>query len=153
MRPTKKKKAPARVKAKPSARAKAVTPKPGKAKPVKVKPVKVKAVKVKAKAMKPKAKAVRSVKIQATPRRSLEKGQPLVKTSAAKPANNNSGDQQLLKFEAAIKLFHSRNFAAALKLFSDATTGSSLDVAHSARQHMSMCEHRLASLSAGNSEN
>lgn len=50
---------------------------------------------------------------------------------------------QIDQFDAAMKLFHSRDFAAALKLFEQASKGSNREISHAAKQHWNMCNKRL----------
>lgn len=47
-------------------------------------------------------------------------------------------------FDAAMKHFHARDFAAARRLFEEAAEGPSREMAHTARLHTRMCEQRLA---------
>jgi tetratricopeptide (TPR) repeat protein len=49
----------------------------------------------------------------------------------------------LVAFEEAMQLFHRREFAAAMPLFSQASQGPSLDVAQTAQMHARMCQQRL----------
>lgn len=53
---------------------------------------------------------------------------------------------QLEQFDAAMALFHQREFTAAMELFEQAASGGDRNVAHAARQHYKMCQQRLASL-------
>lgn len=57
---------------------------------------------------------------------------------AATPAQT-----QLAAFEAAMKLFHARQFSEARALFQQAGAGAGLDVAQRARLHVAMCDRRL----------
>ena len=66
-----------------------------------------------------------------------------LKTSAINMAAANEAQKQKEVFEKAIKLFNSRNFAEALKLFEVAVTGPSIEVAHVARLHVKMCGQRI----------
>ena len=43
-----------------------------------------------------------------------------------------------------MSLFHRRDFRSALPLFTEAASGSNVSVAHAARQHLRICEQRLA---------
>lgn len=52
-------------------------------------------------------------------------------------------DPQLMAFDEAMKLFHTRDFAAALPLFEEASHGKTLDVAQTAQLHARMCRQRL----------
>jgi tetratricopeptide (TPR) repeat protein len=49
-------------------------------------------------------------------------------------------------FDAAMKLFHGRDFAAALEWFEKAVDGESREMAHTARLHARMCAQRLGRL-------
>lgn len=51
---------------------------------------------------------------------------------------------QLQQFEAAMQHFHAREFQKAIDLFRQAAAGPAREVAHTARQHLRMCEMRLA---------
>jgi len=51
--------------------------------------------------------------------------------------------RQFGHFEAAMKLFHTRNLKDARPLFEQASTGPERDVAQRARLHMAMCDRRL----------
>ena len=66
-----------------------------------------------------------------------------LKTSAINMAAANETQKQKEVFEKAIKLFNSRNFSEALKLFEIAVTGPSIEVAHVARLHVKMCGQRI----------
>ena len=61
--------------------------------------------------------------------------------AAAAPALN--GQSQLAAFEAAMKQFHARSFAAARDLFQQAMEGPERDIAQRSRLHISMCDRRL----------
>lgn len=50
---------------------------------------------------------------------------------------------QLKAFEAAMRLFHTRNFRGARDLFRNATQGADRGIAHRAELHVRMCERRL----------
>ncbi len=65
------------------------------------------------------------------------------KTSAIHMAAANELQKQKEMFEKATKLFNSRNFADAQKLFESAIAGPSIDIAHVARLHVKMCGQRL----------
>jgi tetratricopeptide (TPR) repeat protein len=54
-----------------------------------------------------------------------------------------SGPKQLASFDAAIKLFHKRNFKEARDHFVEASGGPERDVAQRARLHVAMCDRRL----------
>ena len=62
--------------------------------------------------------------------------------------------KQLGAFEAAMKLFHARNFPEARTLFLTAAEGPERDVANRARLHLAMCERRLqqATVDLGSAE-
>lgn len=51
---------------------------------------------------------------------------------------------QLEAFNRAMEAFHQRDFKRAQELFETASKGPAREVAFSARQHMNMCEQRLA---------
>jgi tetratricopeptide (TPR) repeat protein len=71
-----------------------------------------------------------------------ETSQPESATAAA-VAQPPSAEMQLGSFEAAMKLFHARDFKQARDLFFEAAKGSERDVAHRARLHAAMCDRRL----------
>ena len=50
---------------------------------------------------------------------------------------------QLAAFEAAMKLFHTRQLNEARVLFQQAATGAERDVAQRAQLHIAMCDRRL----------
>ena len=50
---------------------------------------------------------------------------------------------QLAAFDAAIKLFHARQFTEARVIFQQATEGAERDVAQRAQLHIAMCDRRL----------
>jgi tetratricopeptide (TPR) repeat protein len=54
-----------------------------------------------------------------------------------------SSGKQLGGFEAAMKLFHARDFKQARELFLQAAEGPERDVANRARLHAAMCDRRL----------
>ncbi|MBI3681989.1 MAG: tetratricopeptide repeat protein [Acidobacteria bacterium] len=45
-----------------------------------------------------------------------------------------------------MKLFHARDFTGAVRIFEQAANGPSREVAHVARQHVRMCQQRLAKM-------
>ncbi len=51
--------------------------------------------------------------------------------------------KQLASFEAAMKLFHTRQLKEARELFASAAEGPERDVAQRARLHIAMCDRRL----------
>lgn len=51
---------------------------------------------------------------------------------------------QLQQFDAAMQHFHAREFQKAIDLFRQAADGPAREVTHVARQHLRMCEQRLA---------
>ncbi len=55
----------------------------------------------------------------------------------------HDGPKQLGNFEAAVRLFHARQFKEARDLFQQAVAGPERDVANRARMHMAMCDRRL----------
>ncbi|MCX6628313.1 MAG: tetratricopeptide repeat protein [Candidatus Solibacter sp.] len=63
---------------------------------------------------------------------------PKVEGSHATPAVT-----QLAAFEAAMKLFHTRQLIEARVLFQQAAGGAQRDVAQRAQLHVAMCDHRL----------
>jgi tetratricopeptide (TPR) repeat protein len=63
---------------------------------------------------------------------------PTVKGEAA-----NAAITQLAAFEAAMKLFHTRQLTEARVLFQQAATGAERDVAQRAQLHIAMCNRRL----------
>jgi tetratricopeptide (TPR) repeat protein len=69
-------------------------------------------------------------------------------TAAAGPPN------QFTSFEAAMKLFHTRQFKEARDLFAQASRGPERDVANRAQLHLAMCDRRLqhATVSLGSAE-
>jgi tetratricopeptide (TPR) repeat protein len=83
----------------------------------------------------------------AKPAKSAEPSRPAPTTSrsaaVAAPAPLADGPRQLASFEAAMKLFHARQFKEARTLFAKATEGPERDVANRARLHSTMCDHRL----------
>jgi tetratricopeptide (TPR) repeat protein len=54
-----------------------------------------------------------------------------------------NGQKQLRSFEAAMKLFHTRNMKQARELFEEAAQGPERDVAQRSRLHIAMCDRRL----------
>lgn len=76
------------------------------------------------------------------------------RTGAAAVAQPNNAANQLGNFEAAIKLFHARNFKEAKDLFVRAVEGPERDVANRSRLHIAMCDRRLqqATVSLGSPE-
>jgi tetratricopeptide (TPR) repeat protein len=62
------------------------------------------------------------------------------KAGAARAA---SALPQLAAFEAAMKVFHARQFTEARVLFQQAATGAERDVAQRAQLHIAMCDRRL----------
>jgi tetratricopeptide (TPR) repeat protein len=54
-----------------------------------------------------------------------------------------SAPSQFTTFEAAVKLFHARQFAEARDLFALAARGPERDVSNRAQLHLAMCERRL----------
>jgi tetratricopeptide (TPR) repeat protein len=73
------------------------------------------------------------------------------KAGAARAA---SALPQLAAFEAAMKLFHTRQLTEARVLFQQAATGTERDVAQRAQLHIAMCDRRLqqTSVSFGTAE-
>lgn len=65
--------------------------------------------------------------------------------ASSRPAAVSLGDSQLQlnAFEAAMKLFHTRDLQQARTLFQKAAEGPERDVAQRARIHIAMCDRRL----------
>jgi tetratricopeptide (TPR) repeat protein len=63
--------------------------------------------------------------------------------AAAAVAEPMSSEKQLGSFEAAMKLFHARDFKQARDVFLQAADGPERDVANRARLHAAMCDRRL----------
>jgi len=61
----------------------------------------------------------------------------------AAPAPVHDGPKQLGNFEAAMKLFHARQFKEARDLFQQAVAGPERDIANRARTHIAVCDRRL----------
>ena len=59
---------------------------------------------------------------------------------AAQPSN---GEKQLGSFEAAMRLFHTRNLKQARELFEQSAQGPAQDIAQRSRLHIAMCDRRL----------
>src|ERR1035441_3617648 len=72
--------------------------------------------------------------------RSTKHPDPAGKAEAPRAANALT---QLAAFEAAMKLFHARQFGEARVLFQQAATGAERDVAQRAQLHIAMCDRRL----------
>jgi len=74
--------------------------------------------------------------------------------SAAAAVPATSPPSQLGTFEAAMRLFHARNFQEARGLFALAATGSERDIANRARMHKTICDRRLeqATVNLGSAE-
>jgi tetratricopeptide (TPR) repeat protein len=71
--------------------------------------------------------------------RSVKSSEPV--GAGAAPLLN--GQKQLRSFEAAMKLFHTRNMKPARELFEQAAQGPERDVAQRSRLHIAMCDRRL----------
>ena len=69
-------------------------------------------------------------------------------TGVAAPGASAPG--QFTSFEAAMKLFHARQFREARDLFSQAVRGPERDVANRAQLHLAMCDRRLQQATAVN---
>ncbi|MCC6393161.1 MAG: tetratricopeptide repeat protein [Bryobacterales bacterium] len=67
-------------------------------------------------------------------------GRPLLHRDAAAAA----GRTQAEEFDEAMRLFHQRDFASALRHFEKCATGEHRDMAHTAKQHIRMCQQRIA---------
>jgi tetratricopeptide (TPR) repeat protein len=76
---------------------------------------------------------------------------PLARGSSKHPDRPTKADApraadaltQLAAFEAAMKLFHARQFGDARLLFQQAAAGAERDVAQRAQVHIAMCDRRL----------
>lgn len=77
------------------------------------------------------------------PSKAPEAGRAAAAARTAPVPPGGNADQQLASFEAAMKLFHTRNLKDAYALFVKAAEGPERDVAHRARLHAQMCERRL----------
>src|ERR1044071_1929725 len=77
--------------------------------------------------------------------KSSESDQTTVSSSDAAVAVTQklNGPRQLHAFEAAMKLFHTRNLKEARDQFAVAADGPERDVAQRARLHIAMCDRRL----------
>jgi tetratricopeptide (TPR) repeat protein len=64
--------------------------------------------------------------------------------SPAPAAETNDKQTQQKHFDAAMELFHQRDFAKALPLFQKAASGPLKELLYAAKQHALMCEKRLA---------
>ena len=64
-------------------------------------------------------------------------------TAKAEAPDAGDGITQLAVFEAAMKLFHTRQLNEARVLFQQAATGAERDVAQRAQLHIAMCNRRL----------
>jgi len=77
---------------------------------------------------------------------------------SAPPAHSRDGGagspNQFTSFEAAMKLFHARQFKEARDLFMQALRGPERDVANRAQLHLAMCDRRLqrATVTLGSAE-
>lgn len=78
-----------------------------------------------------------SVKSKAAVASSARGGRDAAAVSAA--------DEQMSRFEEAIKLFRSQHFAQAKHAFERAMEGPQREVSHNAKLHIAMCERRLQS--------
>jgi tetratricopeptide (TPR) repeat protein len=65
------------------------------------------------------------------------------RVAAAALAQTSNPQKQRSCFEAAMKLFHARQFREARELFVSAAGGTERDVAQRSRLHISMCDRRL----------
>src|SRR5580658_7984517 len=80
--------------------------------------------------------------------RRMTKPQPSATVKSFEPdpavaAQASNGRKQLDSFEAAMKLFHTRNLKQARVLFEQAEQGPERDVAQRSRLHIAMCDRRL----------
>jgi len=81
-----------------------------------------------------------TVKPSETIRNTTPRSGAAAETAPSKPSNAQT---QFSNFEAAMKLFHARNFREAKALFEKAIQGPERDVANRATLHISMCARRL----------
>lgn len=65
---------------------------------------------------------------------------PAPRAEAPRAAN---APTQFAAFEAAMKLFHARQFSEARVLFQQSSTGAERDIAQRAQLHIAMCDRRL----------
>jgi tetratricopeptide (TPR) repeat protein len=85
------------------------------------------------------------------PERRMNKPQVTKASHLSDPANSGPGARsaaggppnQLTSFEAAMKLFHARQFKEARDLFLQAGRGPERDIANRAQLHLAMCDRRL----------
>ena len=94
--------------------------------------------------------AERSTSKPQGPRPTVKPPEPIRNTSSRSGAASEAAlsklpdaQTQLNNFEAAMKLFHARDFREARALFEKAATGPERDVANRASLHRSMCDRRL----------
>lgn len=88
---------------------------------------------------------------QEIPERRMSKPQAPKASDLSDPANSSPTghsaaaipSNQYTIFEAAMKLFHARQFKEARDLFTQATRGPERDVANRAQVHLAMCDRRL----------
>jgi tetratricopeptide (TPR) repeat protein len=87
--------------------------------------------------------------IQEVPERRMSKPQFSKSSHLSEPMTSSSKasaapqPNQFTSFEAAMKLFHARQFKEARDLFAQAVKGPERDVANRAQLHLAMCERRL----------
>jgi tetratricopeptide (TPR) repeat protein len=65
---------------------------------------------------------------------------------AVTPTTLSPSQLQLQQLDAGMKHFHAREFQKAIDLFRQAAEGPAREVTHVARQHLRMCEQRLAQM-------
>jgi tetratricopeptide (TPR) repeat protein len=85
---------------------------------------------------------------QEVPERRMSKSQSSKNSHVSEPMTSASKapapqPTQLTSFEAAMKLFHARQFAEARTFFVLAAKGPERDVANRAQMHLTMCDKRL----------
>ena len=78
---------------------------------------------------------------KSNPKKSTSKPPAAAAKQSAAKADTSAG--QLTAFDKAMKLFHKREFQAALALFDEATKGTDVTIAHAAQLHLRMCRQRL----------
>jgi tetratricopeptide (TPR) repeat protein len=90
---------------------------------------------------------------QEIPERRMSKPQASKASNLSEPAHSGpmahssaaaaNAPNQFTSFEAAMKLFHARQFTEARDLFVQAARGPERDVANRAQLHLAMCDRRL----------
>jgi tetratricopeptide (TPR) repeat protein len=87
-----------------------------------------------------KSSASRTIRRMTKPETSQMPATAEAESTAVQP---QTAENQLGSFEAAMKLFHARDFKPARDLFLQTANGPERDVAHRARLHAVMCDRRL----------